>query len=173
MKSSTIIFAGICLLSVNAYAQDNTPPPTTTTGATMAAEPQSLQDKNKAEGEKFLAANKTKTGVVTLADGLQYKIIKAGSGAKPVATDSVTVTYSGTSVDGIEFDSSDRHGGPATFPVGAVIPGWTEALQLMPVGSTWELYIPSELAYGVAGAPPAVGPNKVLIFRVTLLNINK
>jgi FKBP-type peptidyl-prolyl cis-trans isomerase FklB len=124
-------------------------------------------------GEEFLAANKHKHGVVTLPDGLQYRIIKQGAGAKPTMNDTVTVNYEGTLVGGTIFDSSYKRGEPATFPVSGVIPGWTEALQLMPVGSTWMLYIPANLAYGETGAPPAIGPNEVLIFKVELLNIQK
>jgi FKBP-type peptidyl-prolyl cis-trans isomerase FklB len=120
----------------------------------------------------FLAQNKTKPGVVTLVDGLQYKIIKAGNGAKPSLNDQVTVNYEGSLVDGTVFDSSYKRGQPTSFPVNAVIPGWTEALQLMPVGSTWELYIPANLAYGANGVPGTIGPNETLIFKVELLGIN-
>jgi FKBP-type peptidyl-prolyl cis-trans isomerase len=128
-------------------------------------------DKNKTAGEAFLAANKAKPGVVTLPSGLQYKILKEGTGPKPTATDSVTVNYRGTLLDGTEFDSSYKRGQPATFPVNRVIKGWTEALQLMPVGSKWELYIPSDLAYGAGGAGGDIGPNATLIFEVELLSI--
>jgi FKBP-type peptidyl-prolyl cis-trans isomerase FklB len=128
-------------------------------------------DKNKTEGAAFLAANKTKPGVVALPDGLQYKILKEGTGPKPGETDSVTVNYRGTLLDGTEFDSSYKRGQPATFPVNRVIKGWTEALQLMPVGSKWELYIPSDLAYGAQGAGGDIGPNSTLIFEVELLSI--
>jgi FKBP-type peptidyl-prolyl cis-trans isomerase FklB len=127
--------------------------------------------KNKAQGEAFLAANKSKPGVQTLPDGLQYKVIQAGTGPKPTAADTVTVQYKGTLIDGKEFDSSYKRGQPATFPVGQIIKGWTEALQLMPVGSKWELYIPSDLAYGDRGAGPDIGPNATLIFEVELLSI--
>jgi FKBP-type peptidyl-prolyl cis-trans isomerase FklB len=126
---------------------------------------------NKKEGDAFLAANKTKPGVVTLPDGLQYKIIKEGTGPKPAATDTVTVNYRGTLIDGKEFDSSYKRNEPASFPVGGVIKGWTEALQLMPVGSKWELYIPPDLAYGARGAGADIGPNATLIFEVELLSI--
>lgn len=128
-------------------------------------------EKNKTEGPAFLAANKTKPGVVTLPSGLQYKILKEGTGPKPTATDTVTVNYRGTLLDGTEFDSSYKRGEPATFPVNRVIKGWTEALQLMPVGSKWELYIPADLAYGAAGAGGDIGPNATLIFDVELLSI--
>jgi FKBP-type peptidyl-prolyl cis-trans isomerase len=126
---------------------------------------------NKKEGDEFLAANKTKDGVVTLPSGLQYKIITEGTGPKPTATDSVTCNYRGTLISGIEFDSSSKHGQPATFQVNGVIKGWTEALQLMPVGSKWQLFIPGELAYGERGPSPQIGPNSTLIFEVELLSI--
>jgi len=125
---------------------------------------------NKKEGDAFLAANKTKEGVVTLPSGLQYKILQAGTGPKPTATDSVTVNYRGTLVNGTEFDSSYKRGQPATFPVTGVIKGWTEALQLMPVGSKWQLFIPPDLAYAERG-PGEIGPNATLIFEVELLKI--
>lgn len=124
-------------------------------------------------GTKFLTTNKTKPGVVTLPDGLQYKVIKEGKGAKPSADDTVTVDYTGTLIDGTVFDSSDKHGQPMTFPVKDVIPGWTEALQLMKVGSTWEIYVPASLAYGAAGAPPVIGPNETLVFKITLRDVKK
>lgn len=126
---------------------------------------------NKKESDDFLAANKTKPGVVTLPDGLQYKIIQAGTGPKPTATDTVNVNYVGKLVNGKEFDASEKHGGPATFEVGRVIKGWTEALQLMPVGSKWELYIPPDLAYGEQGAGGDIPPNSALVFDVDLLSI--
>jgi len=128
-------------------------------------------DVNKAKGDAFLAANKAKDGVVTLPSGLQYKIVTTGTGPKPVPTDSVVCNYRGTLIDGTEFDASAKHGGPATFPVNQVIPGWTEALQLMPVGSKWQLYIPSNLAYGPRGAGGDIGPNSTLIFDIELLSI--
>jgi FKBP-type peptidyl-prolyl cis-trans isomerase len=126
--------------------------------------------KNKAEGAAFLAANKAKPGVVTLPDGLQYKVISEGTGQTPAPNDMVTVNYRGTFIDGSEFDSSAKAGHPAQFPVGAVIHGWTEALEKMTVGSKWELYIPSDLAYGPSGRPPVIGPGKTLIFEVELLS---
>jgi FKBP-type peptidyl-prolyl cis-trans isomerase FklB len=126
---------------------------------------------NKKEGEEFLAANKTKEGVVTLPSGLQYKILKEGAGPKPSATDSVVCNYRGTLLNDTEFDSSYKRGQPATFPVGGVIKGWTEALQLMSVGSKWQLFVPSELAYGQRGPNPEIGPNSTLIFEVELLSI--
>jgi FKBP-type peptidyl-prolyl cis-trans isomerase FklB len=126
---------------------------------------------NKKEGEAFLAANKSKPGVVTLPSGLQYKIVKEGTGPKPAATDTVVCNYRGTLINGTEFDSSYKRGEPATFPVSGVIKGWTEALQLMPVGSKWELYIPPDLAYGMRGAGADIGPNATLLFEVELLSI--
>ncbi|MFA5831886.1 MAG: FKBP-type peptidyl-prolyl cis-trans isomerase [Bacteroidota bacterium] len=125
-----------------------------------------------AEGEKYLAENKTKPGVVTTASGLQYKIIKEGKGKKPTAANEVKVHYRGTLINGTEFDNSYKRGEPITFPVGGVIAGWTEALQLMPVGSKWELYIPSNLAYGPSGSGP-IPPGSTLIFEVELLGIVK
>lgn len=131
-----------------------------------------LSDSNKKLGDAFLAANKSKPGVVTLPSGLQYKILKEGTGPKPTATDTVKCNYTGTLVDGTEFDSSEKHGGPATFPVNGVIKGWTEALQLMPVGSKWQLFIPPDLAYGERGAPGGqIGPSATLVFEVELLSI--
>jgi FKBP-type peptidyl-prolyl cis-trans isomerase FklB len=128
-------------------------------------------DVNKAKGDAFLAANKSKDGVVTLPSGLQYKIVSPGTGPKPAASDTVTANYRGTLIDGTEFDASAKHGGPQSFPVNQVIPGWTEALQLMPVGSKWQLYIPSDLAYGSRGAGGAIGPNSTLIFDIELVSI--
>ena len=124
---------------------------------------------NKAEGEKFLAENAKKEGVVTLPSGLQYKVLTAGTGPKPTAEDTVTVHYRGTLIDGTEFDSSYQRNAPVSFPLGNVIPGWTEGLQLMEEGSKWELYIPSDLAYGPGGSGPVIGPNATLIFEVELL----
>ena len=127
---------------------------------------------NKMKGDAFLAANKAKEGVVTTPSGLQYKIIKEGTGPKPTADDIISCNYRGTLVDGTEFDSSYKRGQPLKIPVGQVIKGWTEAMQLMPVGSKWELYIPSNLAYGERGAPGSpIGPNSTLIFEVELLSI--
>lgn len=140
---------------------------------TFAAFQQERVEKTKKEGEDFLAANKKKDGVITLASGLQYKIIKNGSGKTPKATESVTVNYRGTLIDGTEFDSSYKRGQPATFNVNGVIPGWTEALQLMKEGSKWQLFIPSNLAYGARGAGEVIGPNAVLIFEVELISVNK
>ena len=132
---------------------------------------QQLGASNKKEGDDFLAANKSKEGVVTLPSGLQYKILKEGSGPKPSASDSVVCNYRGTLINGTEFDSSYKRGEPLTFRVSGVIKGWTEALQLMPVGSKWQLFIPSDLAYGQRGAGADIGPNATLIFEVELLSI--
>jgi FKBP-type peptidyl-prolyl cis-trans isomerase FklB len=130
-----------------------------------------MEEQNKATGAAFLAANKSKPGVVALPSGLQYKIITTGTGAKPTAEDKVVCNYRGTLIDGKEFDSSYKRGQPATFPVTGVIKGWTEALQLMPVGSKWELYVPSDLAYGDRGAGPDITPGSTLVFEVELLKI--
>jgi FKBP-type peptidyl-prolyl cis-trans isomerase FklB len=132
---------------------------------------QQMAETNKKEGDAFLAENKTKAGVVTLPSGLQYKILTEGTGPKPTATDSVVCDYKGTLLDGTEFDSSAKHGGPATFPVNGVIKGWTEALQLMPVGSKWQLFVPADLAYGQRGAGGGIAPNSTLIFEVELVSI--
>jgi FKBP-type peptidyl-prolyl cis-trans isomerase FklB len=126
--------------------------------------------KNAADGDKFLTDNKSKEGVKATASGLQYKVLKEGSGAQPKPSDTVTVNYRGTLVDGTEFDSSYKRGQPATFPVGGVIPGWTEALQLMKVGSKYQLFIPAKLAYGEQGRP-GIPPNSLLIFEVELMDV--
>ncbi len=130
-------------------------------------------EKNRRDGEAFLAANKTKEGIQTTPSGLQYKILKETKGKKPKNTDFVTVHYRGTLVDGSEFDSSYRRGQPATFPVSGVIHGWTEALLMMTEGSKWQLFIPSNLAYGERGAPPRIAPHSVLIFEVELISIKE
>jgi FKBP-type peptidyl-prolyl cis-trans isomerase FklB len=133
-----------------------------------------LGEKNKKEGEAFLAENKKKQGVITMPSGLQYKILADGKGRSPKATDTVIVKYKGTLVDGTEFDSSYKRGEAATLPVGSgMIKGWTEALQLMKEGSKWQMFIPSNLAYGERGAGGAIGPNAVLIFEVELITIKK
>jgi FKBP-type peptidyl-prolyl cis-trans isomerase FklB len=128
---------------------------------------------NRKEGEAFLAENKSKEGIVTLPSGLQYKILTAGTGPKPTESDTVSCNYRGTLISGKEFDSSSKHGGPASFPVKGVIKGWTEALQLMPVGSKWQLFIPPDLAYGDRGAGADIGPGETLIFEVELVSIGE
>jgi FKBP-type peptidyl-prolyl cis-trans isomerase FklB len=149
---------------------------------TMAAFQQDLQkrqeetarvagEKCRVEGETYLAANSKKPGVVTLPSGLQYRVITQGTGKKPSDKSTVTVNYVGKLVDGTEFDSSIKRGQPATFPVNGVIKGWTDALQLMPVGSKWEIVIPSSLGYGESGAGNVIPPNSVLVFEVELLSI--
>jgi FKBP-type peptidyl-prolyl cis-trans isomerase FklB len=140
--------------------------------ATEEAKLKAVALENKRAGDAFLAANKTKEGVVTLPSGLEYKIIKAGTGPKPTADDTVLCHYRGTLVDNTEFDSSYKRNEPLKIPVGGVIKGWTEAIQLMPVGSKWQLFIPSDLAYGERGAPGSpIGPNSTLIFEVELISI--
>ena len=126
---------------------------------------------NKKEGEAFLAGNRNKEGVVTLPSGLQYRIIKASDGKKPGDEDSVECHYRGSLISGTEFDSSYRKGNPAIFKVNGVIPGWREALKLMPVGSIWQVFVPSELAYGARGKSPSIGPNETLIFEVELIAV--
>ena len=130
-------------------------------------------EKQKEAGQKFLAENKSKAGVQTTATGLQYKVIKMGTGPKPLATDKVKCHYKGTLIDGKQFDSSIDRGEPAVFPVTGVIPGWTEVLQLMPVGSKWQVFIPSELGYAERGAGEDIGPNATLIFEIELISIEK
>lgn len=136
-----------------------------------------LQEKigaeNLAKGQKFLEENKLKEGVVVTESGLQYRIINEGNGAKPLATDQVSVNYKGTTIDGTEFDSSYKTNAPATLAANRVIKGWSEALQLMPVGSKWELFIPSNLAYGPRGAGGVIKANETLIFEIELLDIIK
>lgn len=139
--------------------------------AKAEAENKILGEANLKQGEEFLAGNKTKAGVVALPSGLQYKVITMGTGPKPTAADTVVCDYRGTLINGKEFDSSYKRGQPASFPVGGVIKGWTEALQMMPVGSKWELFIPPDLAYGTRGAGPDIGPNSTLIFEVELHSI--
>jgi FKBP-type peptidyl-prolyl cis-trans isomerase FklB len=135
-------------------------------------ERQQAMAKGKKESEEFLAANKAKEGVVTLPSGLQYKVLKEGSGPKPTPSDTVECNYKGTLIDGTEFDSTAKHGAkPSTFPVTGVIKGWTEALQLMPVGSKWQLVIPPDLAYGERGAGGVIPPNATLVFEIELVGI--
>ena len=138
--------------------------------AKQEAAAKALGDKNKKEGEQFLVENAKKEGVKTLPSGLQYKVVKTGDGKKPTADDYVKVHYRGTLINGTEFDSSYKRNEPTTFQLGQIIPGWREALQLMPVGSKWQLFVPSALAYGEE-APPDIGPNATLLFEVELLSI--
>ena len=148
----------------------------------MQAAVQSMQEKQaaardkqgesaKKAGEEFLAANKKKKGVTTLANGIQYKVIKAGTGAKPTSTNTVVAHYRGTLIDGKEFDSSYSRGEPASFPVSGVIKGWQEVLPLMATGSKWQVFIPSELAYGARGAGASIGPWETLVFDIELLEV--
>ncbi|HWR17420.1 MAG TPA: FKBP-type peptidyl-prolyl cis-trans isomerase [Terriglobales bacterium] len=139
--------------------------------AHMVERVKAMSEKNQKEGEAFLAANKTKEGVVTLPSGLQYKVLTPGTGPKPTANDTVVCNYKGTLLNGTEFDSSYKRGEPTSFPVSGVIKGWTEALQLMPVGSKWQLFIPGNLAYGERGQAPTIEPNSTLVFEVELLSI--
>jgi FKBP-type peptidyl-prolyl cis-trans isomerase FklB len=139
--------------------------------AKQAAEAKVAGEKNKAGGEAFLAANKGMEGVVTLPSGVQYKILTAGTGKTPTLADTVVCQYKGTLIDGKEFDSSYKRGQPATFSVKGVIKGWTEVLQLMPVGSKWQVFVPPDLAYGVRGAGADIGPNATLIFEIELVAI--
>src|SRR5512146_1635274 len=141
------------------------------TRAKQAAMLKAMTEDNEKVGQAFLAANKTKEGVVTLPSGLEYKVLTAGTGPKPTATDTVVCNYRGTLIDGKEFDSSYKRGEPATFPVSGVIKGWTEALQLMPVGSKWQLFVPANLAYGERGAGDVIAPNSTLVFEVELISI--
>jgi FKBP-type peptidyl-prolyl cis-trans isomerase FklB len=138
----------------------------------QAAKMKEAADKNKKDGDAFLAENKKKEGVKTLASGLQYKVIKNGKGKSPKTTDTVTANYRGTLINGTEFDSSYKRGEPVKFPVNGVIPGWTEALKMMKPGAKWQLFIPANLAYGERGASPVIGPNETLIFDIELLSIN-
>ncbi len=139
--------------------------------AKQQAEAEEKSKVNMQAGEEFLAANKEREGVTTTASGLQYEVITAGDGPSPAATDTVTVHYRGTLIDGTEFDSSYARNAPATFALNQVIPGWTEGVQLMSVGSKYKFYVPSELGYGMRGAGPKIGPGASLIFEVELLEI--
>lgn len=130
-------------------------------------------EENKIKGEKFLAENKKNPGVVTLTSGLQYKIVSEGKGKKPTAADAVTVDYTGKLLNGDVFDSSEAGGKPVTFKLNQVIPGWTEVLQLMPEGSTWEVWIPANLAYGPRNIGDKIGPNETLSFKIHLITVEK
>lgn len=144
-----------------------------TNATKLEAQMQKSAQKNQQFSSSFLDANKERPGVVTTPSGLQYKVITQGSGTKPTLDDVVTVDYEGRLLDGKIFDSSYERGTPATFPLKGVIKGWQEALQLMPTGSTWEIYIPSKLAYGEQGAQGVIGPNETLIFKVHLIKVQK
>ncbi len=135
------------------------------------AKQEALNGQAEEAGKAFLANNKKSEGVIELENGLQYKVLTAGTGKKPSATDTVSVNYRGTLIDGTEFDSSYKRGAPAEFPVNRVIPGWTQILQMMEEGAKWQVYIPSDLAYGAQGAGPNIGPNTTLIFDIELLKI--
>jgi FKBP-type peptidyl-prolyl cis-trans isomerase FklB len=137
----------------------------------MEQKQKAAADKNASEGAKFLEENKKKEGVKTTTSGLQYKVVKEGTGAQPKPTDTVTVNYRGTLINGTEFDSSYKRGEPASFPVNAVIRGWTEALQLMKAGSKYQLFIPPSLAYGERAVGPDISPNSTLIFDVELIDV--
>ncbi|MCE0724302.1 MULTISPECIES: FKBP-type peptidyl-prolyl cis-trans isomerase [Legionella] len=141
--------------------------------AKRSAEFNKKAEENKSKGDAFLSTNKSKSGVTVLPSGLQYKVIEAGTGNKPGKSDTVTVEYTGTLIDGTVFDSTEKTGKPATFQVSQVIPGWTEALQLMPAGSTWEIYVPSDLAYGPRSVGGPIGPNETLIFKIHLISVKK
>lgn len=169
MKRLSILGLGLCLVTLNTYADATLQ----TIPSAAPTKTQAPEVQNKMEGDAFLTANKSKPGVVALPDGLQYKIITEGTGPKPTDSDTVIVNYEGRLINGTVFDSSYKRGQPVTFQVVGVIPGWTEALKLMKVGSTWELYIPATLAYGEQGASPMIGPNQTLIFKVNLMGINK
>jgi len=140
---------------------------------TMVALQKEMSEKQKQRGEAFLSENKKKEGVKTLPSGLQYKVIKAGTGKKPKLNDTVKVNYRGTLIDGTEFDSSYKRGQPVSFQVSGVIPGWTEAVQLMEEGAKWQLFVPSNLAYGQRGAGRVIGPNTALIFEIELVSIQE
>ena len=141
--------------------------------AQQAADRAAAVQKNKDEGDKFLADNAIKTGVKTTASGLQYEVLTEGQGDHPAASDKVTVNYKGSLLDGTVFDSSYDRGQPVSFPLGNVIPGWTEGVQLMTPGSKYKFYIPAKLAYGERGAPPKIGPNSTLVFEVELIGVEK
>jgi FKBP-type peptidyl-prolyl cis-trans isomerase len=169
-KGMQDMFAGKALLT-EAEAKTIIAALQTVQVAKRASELQAAGAKNKKEGEAFLAANKTKPGVVTLPSGVQYKVITAGTGPKATLEQTVMCHYRGTFIDGKEFDNSFKRGQPATFPVKGVIKGWTEVLQLMTVGSKWQVFIPSALAYGERGAGVDIGPNATLIFEIELVAI--
>ena len=151
--------------------QDQVKEVMTTFEKDMQAKQKAAGEKNAAEGTKFLEENKKKEGVKTTSSGMQYKVVKEGTGAQPKATDTVTVNYRGTLINGKEFDSSYKRGQPATFPLNGVIKGWTEGLQLMKTGAKYQLFVPPNLAYGERAAGPDISPNSTLIFEVELLEV--
>lgn len=140
-------------------------------GAAFAKQMEKAAQVNLAKAREFLRTNATKPGVVTRPSGLQYEVLQAGTGPQPTLDDVVSTQYRGTHLDGSEFDATDPHGGPATFPVRGVVPGWQEALPLMKVGSRWRLYVPPDLGYGEGGSPPVIEPNEVLVFEIELVRI--
>jgi FKBP-type peptidyl-prolyl cis-trans isomerase FklB len=166
MKPSSIL---TLTLALGLFAGCSPKPAATTPDAPVISD--AKPDVKANAGEAFLAANAKKEGVITTASGLQYKVIKSGTGPSPKATDQVKVHYNGTTIDGNVFDSSVQRGQPAVFPVNAVIPGWVEALQLMKTGDKWQLVIPARLAYGENSPTPAIPPNSVLVFEVELIDI--
>ena len=159
--------------SPESMGSPTTPPPTTTNTkpTTASTTPMDTATKNLQAGQAFLSENKTKPGVVALPSGLQYKVLREGTGAKPTASQTVEVNYEGRLIDGTIFDSSYKRGQSISFPLSGVIAGWTEGLQHMAVGAKYEFYIPANLAYGASGAGGAIGPNETLIFDVELLSI--
>jgi len=188
MKRNLAVVLGFSFVSSWAIAQTSAPStPTSMPASTMpdtsttinpqtvqpAATPVDVAEQNKKAGEAFLESNKNQPGVKTTPNGLQYKVIQAGTGPKPSKNDIVSVDYEGKHLNGQIFDSSYQRGQPAMFPVSGVIPGWQEALQMMNTGSTWELYIPANLAYGERGAPGAIAPNEALVFKVHLISVQK
>ena len=170
---SVLMVSAVAVALVGCSGSDQNAGSTNGTAAAPSAPAAGGTMDAKSAGEAFLADNAKKPGVVTTSSGLQYTVIKSGTGDSPKASDSVTVHYHGTLIDGTVFDSSVLRGVPATFPVNGVIPGWVEALQLMKVGDKWKLYIPANLAYGAQSPSPQIPPNSVLIFEVELLSINK
>lgn len=176
MRRNLVAILGFTLASswVVAFADSYAAPSTAPTSTTVKVDTTMSQaEQNLKHADEFLAKNKHEKDVVTTASGLQYKILTPGTGPKPASTDSVTVDYEGKLLNGTVFDSSYKRGQPATFPVNAVIQGWQEALPLMNTGSTWEIFIPPKLAYGERGAPGAIGPNELLVFKVHLIKVNK
>ena len=175
MKRNLAIILGFSFLSTLVNAE--TPATQATTGTntssvtSTATSTADLAAQNLRAGQAFLSTNKNMPGVVTTADGLEYKVLQAGHGPKPTKNDVVTVDYEGRHLNGQVFDSSYQRGQPATFPLSMVIPGWTQALTMMNTGATWEIYIPAKLAYGKKGAQGAIGPNEALIFKVHLISI--